>query len=189
MKVLFRKALLRLLMALQVDRLESRWASLISKVRLERLRRHGILVNFVSQGGYDFEIMGDINSFYIDTTSHIKSGTYIEASGGVRIGRYFHPGRGLTIYSTNHNYADGKRIPYDEVEIKASVVIGDFVWCGANVTIVPGVTIGEGAVIGAGSVVTRDVPPMAVIGGNPAQIIKFRNDKHYEELKARGAFY
>lgn len=184
-----RNVLVRIFFMLRVDRIQARWAALITETRVLRLRKQGIQLNFVPQGGYALDIMGDISQFSIDPTSHLKSGTCIEASGGVQIGRYFHPGRGLTIYSTNHNYAAGKRIPYDEVEIKAPVVIGDFVWCGANVTIVPGVTIGEGAVIGAGSVVTRDVPPMAVIGGNPAKVIKYRDAKHYEELMAHGAFH
>lgn len=189
MKSCFRKVLVRIFLMLQVDRILSHCTALVTEAKVKRLRRQGVQLNFVPQGGFALDIMGDISQFSIDPTSHLKSGTCIEASGGVRIGRFFHPGRGLTIYSTNHNYAEGSRIPYDEVEIKAPVVIGDFVWCGANVTIVPGVTIGEGAVIGAGSVVTRDVPPMAVIGGNPAKVIKYRDVKHYEELKAHGAFY
>jgi acetyltransferase-like isoleucine patch superfamily enzyme len=50
-------------------------------------------------------------------------------------------------------------------------VIEDDVWIGANSIVLPGVTIGKGAVIAAGSVVTKNVPPMAVARGNPAQVI------------------
>jgi acetyltransferase-like isoleucine patch superfamily enzyme len=57
---------------------------------------------------------------------------------------------------------------------KGDVVIGSDVWIGANAFIASGVTIGDGAVIGASSVVTRDVPPYAVIGGNPGRIIRYR---------------
>ena len=52
------------------------------------------------------------------------------------------------------------------------ICIGDNVWIAANVVILPGVSIGEGAVVGAGSVVTKDVPPMTIVAGNPARIIK-----------------
>ena len=47
------------------------------------------------------------------------------------------------------------------------------VWIGAGAIVLPGVTLGENAVAGAGAVVTRDVPPNAVVGGNPARLIKF----------------
>jgi maltose O-acetyltransferase len=64
------------------------------------------------------------------------------------------------------------------------VVIGDRVWIGYRAIILPGITIGEGAVVGAGSVVTRDVPPFAIIAGNPARIIGERN----RDLKYRLSF-
>lgn len=52
--------------------------------------------------------------------------------------------------------------------------VGSDVWIGAKSTIMSGIKINDGAVVGAGSVVTKDVPPFAIVGGNPAQIIKFR---------------
>jgi acetyltransferase-like isoleucine patch superfamily enzyme len=54
----------------------------------------------------------------------------------------------------------------------APVVIGDRVWIGARATILKGVTVGDGAVIAASSVVTRDVPAGALVGGNPARVIR-----------------
>jgi maltose O-acetyltransferase len=56
-----------------------------------------------------------------------------------------------------------------------SVRIEDDVWIGARAIILPGITIGKGAIIGAGAVVTKDVPPYAICGGNPARIIRFRD--------------
>lgn len=71
------------------------------------------------------------------------------------------------------------------------VIIEDGVWCGCNVTILKGCHIGKGAVVAAGSVVTKDVPPYAIVGGNPAKVIKFRFTEeqikeHERILKERG---
>ena len=57
---------------------------------------------------------------------------------------------------------------------KESILIEDDVWIGAQVTILKGVNVRKGAVIGAGSVVTKDVPKNAVVVGNPAKIVKYR---------------
>lgn len=55
----------------------------------------------------------------------------------------------------------------------ALITVKDDVWIGAGAIILPGVTIGEGAIVGAGAVVTKDVPPFAVVAGNPARIIRY----------------
>ena len=62
----------------------------------------------------------------------------------------------------------------DDLPLKGDTVVGSDVWIGQNVTVMPGVHIGDGAIIGANSVVTKDVPPYSVIGGNPARLIKRR---------------
>ena len=57
---------------------------------------------------------------------------------------------------------------------KGDIIVGDDVWLGLNAVILSGVTIGQGAIIAAGAVVTKNVPPYAIVGGNPARIIKYR---------------
>lgn len=75
------------------------------------------------------------------------------------------------------------RKKYFENSSKSLPIIGNDVWMGFGVIVLNGVTIGDGAVVGAGAVVTKDVPPYAVVGGNPARIIKYRfNDKMIEKL-------
>ena len=64
----------------------------------------------------------------------------------------------------------------DEKEHSA-VVIGNDCWINSNVTLISGVTIGDGAVVLAGAVVTRDVPPYAIVAGIPAKVIKYRYEK------------
>ena len=174
---------------LRVDRAWFQFQRIMDQRRIELLnRRLPCRLRFVAQGPGSVDVAGDLTKFSIHPTSHLKSDTYVECSGGVTIGRYFHPGRGLTIFSTNHDYDGGDKIPYGETDLLKPVVICDFVWCGANVSIVPGVTVGEGAIIAAGSIVTKDVPPHAVVGGNPAKVIKYRNAQHFEKLKQEGRF-
>lgn len=160
---------------------------------LLRLKKYeiesGQKINFVLQGGYELHLLGDLKKFKIHPSSHLKSDTLIECSGGVEIGAYFHTGKGLTIFSSIHDYKVAQKIPYDEVTIEKKVTIKDFVWVGANVTILPGVTIGEGAIVGAGSVVTKDVPDCAIVGGNPAKIIAFRDVELFKKLKEKKKFY
>lgn len=61
---------------------------------------------------------------------------------------------------------------------KKDTVIGNDVWIGYNAIIMPGVSIGDGAIIGTGSVVTKDIAPYEIVGGNPAEVIRKRfNDE------------
>lgn len=174
---------------LQVARLIDFVTYALTLSRLENYEnKTGCKINFVPQGEGGVRISGDLAKFFIDKTSHLKSNTYIECSGGVRIGKCFHVGRGLTIFSTNHNWRSEIELPYDDIDILKPVIIDDFVWCGANVTILPGVKIGKGAVVAGGSVVARDVPPCMVVGGNPAVIIEQRDKDVFERLFKESKF-
>lgn len=64
-----------------------------------------------------------------------------------------------------------------DLPFKGDTVIGNDVWIGYEATIMPGVTIGDGAIIASKAVVTKDVPPYAVVGGNPATVLSFRFDE------------
>lgn len=66
---------------------------------------------------------------------------------------------------------------------KGDIIIGNDVWIGAKSTIMSGVNIGNGAVIGSNSTITKDVPPYAIVVGNPGKIVKYRfNEKQIESL-------
>lgn len=64
----------------------------------------------------------------------------------------------------------------DDLPLKGDTVVGNDVWIGQNVTVLPGVHIGDGAIIGANSVVSKDVLPYHIVGGNPVKIIRKRFD-------------
>lgn len=72
----------------------------------------------------------------------------------------------------------------DEGVSKGDIIIEDDVWIGFRSTILSGVTIGQGAIVGAGSVVTKSVPPYAIVGGVPAKVISYRFETEIrEEMK------
>lgn len=94
----------------------------------------------------------------------------------IHIGNNVLTGRWVTITDNGHGTTD-----YDSLTVppakrslysKGPVIIEDDVWIGDKATILPGVSIGKGAVIAANSVVTKDIPPYRIVGGNPAKIIK-----------------
>lgn len=107
-----------------------------------------------------------------------RSGIGINAciNGTCHIGNNVMMGPECIIYARNHAH---ERIDIPMIdqgfENEKPVTIEDDVWIGGRVTILPGVTVHQGAILGAGSVVTKDVPPYAIVGGNPAEIIRFRN--------------
>jgi acetyltransferase-like isoleucine patch superfamily enzyme len=116
------------------------------------------------------------------------NGLQIHGRGSVKIGNYFHSGVECLIIAQNHNY-EGTKIPYDETYIYKDIEIGDFVWVGSRVMILPGTKIGEGAIIQGGSVVHGEIPPYAIAGGNPAKVFKYRDIEHFKKLKLEGKFH
>lgn len=115
---------------------------------------------------------------------NLKIGKFCSIAGDVHI-----------LLGASHNYGNFSTYPFDNIRdvngvmafpfipksnphgiAKIGVTIGNDVWIGCRVTILPGVTIGDGAVIGAGSVVAKDIPPYAIVIGNPIQIRGFRFD-------------
>ena len=96
-----------------------------------------------------------------------------------------HQMHSLTTYPFWHIFSEYETLkPWlDDAEAKGDTVVGNDVWFGRGCTILPGVTIGDGAVIAARSVVVQDVPPYAIVGGNPAKLIKYRfSQEIIEEL-------
>jgi len=101
--------------------------------------------------------------------------------GAVVIGNNVMMGPDVTILSSNHKF-DRIDIPMSQQghQESAPVIIGNDVWIGTRAIILPGRKIGNGVIIGAGAVVTKDVPDYAIVGGNPARIIKYRNQQKSE---------
>lgn len=98
----------------------------------------------------------------------INSGCHFQDQGGIEIGDGALIGHNVVLATINHDLdpAMNRKNHY------APIKIGAHVWIGSNATILSGVSIGEWSVVAAGAVVARDVPPMTVVGGVPARIIK-----------------
>lgn len=106
----------------------------------------------------------------------------MELRGRLYIGSGTIIGPRFKVHTSNYNY-NGTMLPYDDKYLVKDEKIGENVWMGSDVTILAGIEIGEGAVIGTCSVVTKSVPALVIIGGNPANIIKYREIDKYETLK------
>ena len=99
----------------------------------------------------------------------------IRAGGGyIKIGKKCLISQQVSIIASNHGSARGVYIADQPWSTKRNVDIGDDVWIGCGVQIMPGVKIGSGAIVGAGSLVNKDIPPNAIVGGVPAEVLKFR---------------
>ena len=101
----------------------------------------------------------------------------------LRIGNYCSiAGETVFVLNGEHNVNTISTFPFKvkimhelhEAGTKGDIVVQDDVWIGARAMIMSGVTIGQGAIVAAGAVVTKDVPPYAIVGGVPAHVIKFR---------------
>jgi acetyltransferase-like isoleucine patch superfamily enzyme len=139
-----------------------------------------------------FLIIGTINAkihpnynIILGKYSYVKKINVIGGHANLIIGKFCSIAPNLTvILSSEHkpenistysfNQLNLANVFHSDAKAKGDVTIGNDVWIGINVTIMSGVTIGDGAIIGAGSIVTNDVPPYAIVAGNPAQKIKMR---------------
>lgn len=131
---------------------------------------------FVGKGSY-----GVIDAlFHSSTGEKLDIGNYCSIAPNV-----------LFIVASDHGYKSLSTYPFKvlvngqkfEALSKGDIILKDDVWIGANSIILSGVTINKGAIVAAGSVVTKDIPPYAIVGGNPAKIIKYRfSEKIIEKL-------
>jgi acetyltransferase-like isoleucine patch superfamily enzyme len=114
----------------------------------------------------------------IGRSSVVGDHAILDARGGLVIGDNVNLSANVAIWTGQHDY-QSPMFAYET----APVQIGDYAWLSFRTTILPGVRVGEGAVVAAGAVVTKDVPPYAIVAGIPAKVIGTRNrDLRYNLL-------
>lgn len=137
------------------------------------------------------------DNLIMDEMSNINAGAYImNTRAKFVMKKYSGAAINLLVVTGNHMSVPGmtKREVTDEIkdlldvyhEFDRDVVVEEDVWIGANVTLLAGVNIGRGAIVGAGSVVRGNIPPYAVVSGNPAKVVSYRfklDEIRYHEEK------
>lgn len=123
----------------------------------------------------------DYKNLSLGSHTRVGKNAFFMCNGGVEIGKNVQMSRNVIIYSTGHDY-NGLAVPYDNNHKLAKVVIGDNVWIGMDVKILPGVHIGEGSIIGMGTTVTKSVPPGSIVVGSGQRIVGSRDMNRYKEL-------
>jgi acetyltransferase-like isoleucine patch superfamily enzyme len=124
---------------------------------------------------------------FVGAGSHVGERAYLWAgddTGRITIGEHCRFGPEVFVTASDYGLQPGELIAEQERN-ERDVVIGNDVWLGARVFVGAGVTIGDGCVVSAGSVVARDLPPGSVAVGNPARIVRRRED--YAPREAHGA--
>lgn len=141
-----------------------------NKVKIDS-RNKGYHLNMYSPVKLSSDRKGAIVEIMDETCIH---GSCIHAHNYIKIGRRCLIAANCQIFDDS-----GHEVSFDNVEtrrytegVPKTVIIEDYVWIGANCIIMPGTKIGTGTIISAGSVVHGDIPPMVVVAGNPARIIR-----------------
>ena len=162
-----------------LKKLSHYWLKFTKKAKLKSLVNSAVHNTSKVEHGTEFNnsTMGKYSYCgYNCTINYTDIGSFCSISNDVIIGGGIHP---IDWVGTSPVFYDGK----DSVKVKFSnfkrpdikrTTIGNDVWIGRNVMIKSGISIGHGAVVGMGSIVTKDVEPYAIVGGNPAKLIKFR---------------
>jgi len=145
------------------------YSTLHNKVRIDR--NNHIYQSCISR--YSYTGMNTV-------IMHASIGSFVSISWNVSIGGANHDYNRMTQHSFLYNSVDDIRpntelMPYDR--FNGALIIGNDVWIAAGAVITRGVKVGDGAVVGANAVVTKDVPPYAIVAGNPAKVIKYRFPK------------
>lgn len=153
-------------------------SSAIKNGKIYQNIRYWMVKNFIEKCGKNVNIEhGALFNPELQIGDFSGIGVNCRISGRIYIGNNVMMGPDCIMYSYSHAHAL-LDVPMCEqgFEDETPIHIGNDVWIGARVIVLPGVNIGNHVIIGAGAVVTKDVPDYAIVGGSPAKIIRMRNE-------------
>ena len=119
-----------------------------------------------------YKIIGDQENIIIRESTSFGGNVLLFATAPISIGEHTMIGTQTIIHTSTHDYNEH---PMWKTRVDRPIKIGKHVWIGAKTLVLAGVKIGDYAVVGAGSVVTAHVPEYAIVVGNPARIIAYRD--------------
>lgn len=155
---------------------------LLRKIRLTGIRLSTVHPSSMLESGTMFHhsTIGR-HSFcgYDCDVAYADIGNFVSIANSVVIGGGRHPMEWVGMSPVFYEGRDSVKAKFSQHARPPAqrVLIGHDVWIGRSAIVLPGVTVGDGAVVGAGAVVTKDVPPYAIVAGNPAQLIRYRFDE------------
>lgn len=141
----------------------------------DAIQKEKILKALLPEMGQNVTILSPFYTDYgyncvIGHDTFINHNAYLMDGAKITIGSHCFIGPNCGMYTANHPIiAEERNQGFEKAE---PISIGDNVWIGADVTILPGVTIGENSVIGAKSVITKDIPPNVIAVGNPCRVLR-----------------
>lgn len=148
-----------------------RW---IRHLRLIYWLNRGVILGKEVRFSFNIKVIAP-EKLLIGDYSKILNNVNLDSRGGISVGSYSQIGYQSLLITANHDVPKKHELIMSKGMNFSPIRIGNDVWIGARVIVLPGVTIGDGAVIAAGSVVTKDIAPNGIYGGVPAKLLKKRS--------------
>jgi maltose O-acetyltransferase len=183
-KLLINKTIISLLYRLSPENLSKIYFLLkdshLKHNKSEMVKKYKI--NLTVRISYGTQLYGD-GEIEIDEQTYFGENCFIQSQkpAKIKIGKYCAFAHNIHLRTSDYNKTKHFSEALESENLIRSIEIGDYVWVGANVYINGGLKIGSNSIIGANSVVTKDVPPNSIVGGVPARVIRYKDEKYLQK--------